>query len=122
VRPSRSRQSRVSAGSANRVIAKPGPVRLRDHARLVRHPANRAVELDTATTDATAALSLQVTIPPTLPPGEHTVVALGIAPDGTTRAMKLLVTVAGTTTGGPGGHRPRRHRPARGGPAELVWR
>ena len=60
----------------------------------MRHPANRSVELGTATTDATGALSLQVTIPSTLPPGEHTVVALGVAPDGTTRAIKL----AGTTT------------------------
>lgn len=94
-------------GQPTRAIGKPDPVRLGDgcmhHARLVRYPANRSVELDTATTDATGALSLQIT------PSCHrasTPWSPSSPPDGTTRAMKLSVTVAGTTRHRrPGGRR-----------------
>ncbi|MER7277255.1 fibronectin type III domain-containing protein [Dactylosporangium sp. NPDC000244] len=50
--------------------------------------------LGTAVTDASGNFTKTVTVPADLTAGAHTVLAQGVAPDGTARAMKLTVTVA----------------------------
>ncbi|WP_433040426.1 putative Ig domain-containing protein [Dactylosporangium sp. CS-033363] len=57
--------------------------------------------LGTVTTDGTGSFSLQITVPPSLEAGQHHVVAMGVAPDGTTRAMKLSVAVSAATITDP---------------------
>ncbi|GAA0915363.1 hypothetical protein GCM10009557_88260 [Virgisporangium ochraceum] len=52
------------------------------------------IALGTVVTDGAGAFSKAVTVPANLAAGDHTVIALGAAPDGTVRAMKLAVTVA----------------------------
>ncbi|WP_433220172.1 putative Ig domain-containing protein [Dactylosporangium sp. CS-047395] len=54
------------------------------------------VNLATVLTDANGDFSAPVTIPVGLASGQHRVVAQGVAPDGTARAMALSVSVAGT--------------------------
>ncbi|WP_433043525.1 fibronectin type III domain-containing protein [Dactylosporangium sp. CS-033363] len=56
--------------------------------------------LGTAVTDASGNFSKAVTVPASLAAGAHTLVAQGVAPDGTARAMKLAVTVPAARSGG----------------------
>lgn len=58
-----------------------------------------AVFLGTATTDANGAFSTTVTIPTTAAPGNHTITATGINPDGTPRVLSVAVTIPFTATG-----------------------
>ncbi|UWP79133.1 putative Ig domain-containing protein [Dactylosporangium fulvum] len=55
-------------------------------------------ELKTVTTDGSGNFSTSVTVPSTLTSGKHTVVALGAAPDGSIRVMKLIITVTAGDT------------------------
>ncbi|GAA2607317.1 beta strand repeat-containing protein [Paractinoplanes durhamensis] len=50
--------------------------------------------LATGVTDRSGKLRLPVTLPADLAPGKHTVLAYGVAPDGSTRRLTLTVTVA----------------------------
>lgn len=61
------------------------------------------VTLGTAVTDVDGAFTLPVTVPASLGAGRHTVVAQGVAPDGTPHAMAAAVTVSTglPTTGAP---------------------
>lgn len=53
------------------------------------------VSLGTVVTDATGSFSVEVTVPADLANGTHTLVATGIAPDGSTRNLVITVTVSG---------------------------
>jgi titin len=50
--------------------------------------------LGSVVTDANGDFRRAITVPATLAAGAHTAVAQGVAPDGTTRAMRLSITVA----------------------------
>jgi hypothetical protein len=58
--------------------------------------------LGTAVTDGNGNFSKPITVPPGLVVGAHTIVAQGVAPNGTPRAMKLAVTVARKRSSGGG--------------------
>jgi hypothetical protein len=64
---------------------------------------SKATVLGTAVTDARGSFSATVTVPPALAGEDHTFVSLGVAPDGTARAMKLVVTVKPHAGDGGGG-------------------
>ncbi len=56
-----------------------------------------ATSLGTATTDGNGAFSVEVTLPAGLANGSHTLVASGVAPDGSARNLVTAVTVSGGT-------------------------
>lgn len=47
-------------------------------------------------------VSFEITVPQTFPPGEHTLVLQGVAPDGSDRRLEAPITVSARGAGGPG--------------------